>query len=232
LRIAGWYTAIVLVSLTMVCAAQQGGEAVPPPVNRLSTTGPIGPGAEWKPTQEFLAKANAACDKNKPAGDAECVMAQMSAAGAPPEAVHVTRILYQTLGTAAIVTDLKKVGLLLVNGDPKILDVNDLKALNRSEMETAPQFLAVKQRFPDADLWPGDHSGSMWPQTKPLPDGGIEFVIGYPILNGCPTCAHVGLALFGWDFDARGKFVKTTYIPLPPPPKKLRRGTVPPPPTP
>ena len=91
------------------------------------------------------------------------------------------------------------------------------------------QFQAVKQRDSNADVWPGDRSGTMWPVVTQFADGGIEIVIGYPILNGCQTCAHVGLALFGWDFDAKGKFVKTKYKPLPPPPKKLRPGTVPPP---
>ena len=250
LRKLAWFVAIALTSSAMVCAAQQSSETVPPPTNRLYTTGQIGPAAEWKPTQDFLARVDAACDKSQTADYDQCFMTQMSNAGASPEAVHITRILYQSLGEAAIVTGFKNVGpvdlarveyplrtndstgLLLVNGDPKVLDVDDLKKLDRAEMETAPQFQAVKQRYPNADVWPGDRSGSMWPQVTRLPDGGMEVVIGYPILNGCKTCAHVGLALFGWDFDAKGKFVKTRYIPLPPPPKKLRPGDVPPAPAP
>ncbi len=43
----------------------------------------------------------------------------------------------------------------------------------------------------------------------------------YPLLNGCHACARLGLARFGWDFDASGKFLRTTYIPTPPPPKLL-----------
>jgi hypothetical protein len=246
LRKLGWLMAMLLAGLTRVFAAQQSGEAVPPPTNRLYTTGQVGPAAEWKPTHDFLARVDAACDRSKTADYDQCFMAQMPNAGAPPEAAHITRILYQCLGTVAIVSGFKGVGpvdlarvdyplratnatgLLIVNGDPKVLDVDDLKKLDRGEMETTPEFQAVKQRYPDANVWPGDRSGAMWPVAKPLPDGGVEIVIGYPMLNGCQTCTHVGLALFGWDFDAKGKFVKTRYIPLPPPPKKERRGTMPP----
>jgi hypothetical protein len=229
----------------MCSAAQQGGEAVPPPANRGFTSEQIGPAADWKPTQDFLTRVYAACDKRAANYD-ECFMAHMSNAGAPPEVVHITRLLYRSRGEVAIVSDLQKagpvdmirvefplratdnLGLLLVNGDQKILDVDDMEKLNRGEMETAPHFQAVKQRYPRADVWPGDRSGVMWPAVSELPDGGTEIVIGYPILDGCQTCAHIGLAWFGWDFDAKGKFLKTRYIPVPPPPKKLQRETVPP----
>jgi len=245
LKKAGLFTAIALASSTIICAAQQSGKAVPPPSNRSYTTGELGPAAEWKATQDFLTRMYAACDK-KAADYDKCFMGQMSNAGAPPEVVHSTRMIYRSLGEVAIVTDFKSAGpvdmvriefplratdnagLLLVNGDPKVLDVDAMDKLNRREMEAAPHFQAVKQKYPNADVWPGDHGGAMWPQVTALPDSGIEIVIGYPILDGCPTCTHVGLALFGWDFDAKGKFVKTRYIPLPPPPKKLRRESVPP----
>jgi hypothetical protein len=248
LRKAGLFAAIALASLTNVCAAQQSGDT-PPPINQLYTTGQIGPAAVWKPTPDLLKRVYGVCDRGKGHDYDECFMAHMSSGGASPEAVHITRLMYKSLGEVAIVTDFKAAGpvdmarvefplratdnsgLLLVNGVPKVLDVDNLDRLNRGAMEVAPQFQAVKQRYPAANVWPGDRSGSMWPEVKPLPDGGTRIVIGYPILNGCQTCAHVGLALFGWDFDDKGKFVKTTYIPLPPPPKKLRRGEVPPAPT-
>ena len=88
---------------------------------------------------------DAACDKSQTADYDQCFMTQMSNAGALPEAVHITRILYQSLGEATIVTGFKNVGpvdlarveyplrtndstgLLLVNGDPKVLDVDDLE---------------------------------------------------------------------------------------------------------
>jgi hypothetical protein len=43
------------------------------------------------------------------------------------------------------------------------------------------------------------------------------------LINGCHACRRIGVARYGWDFDARGKFLKTVYIPTPPPPKLLKR---------
>ena len=121
-------------------------------------------------------------------------------------------------------------GLLLVNGDPAILDVDDLKQLDQAAMDQNPMYRAVKQKYTATTLFPGDRSGSMWPQVKPLPDGGQQFILGYPLMNGCHACANVGLALFSWDFDAKGKFVGTKYIATPPPPKLMRPNRVPQPP--
>ncbi len=251
MRKAGLFAAIALAGSTFVFAVQQSGESAPPlPANPVLTDGEIGPAAVWKPTQDALNRVYGVCDKGKGHGYDECFMAHMSNGGASPEAVHITQLMYKSLGEVAIVTDFKRVGpvdlarvqfplratdtagLLLVNGAPTVLDVDNLDRLNRGAMEVAPQFQAVKQRYPAANVWPGNRSGDIWPQVIQLPDGGEQIVIGYPILNGCQTCAHVGLALFVWDFDAKGKFVKTIYRPIPPPPKKERRGTGPPVPVP
>lgn len=211
----------------------------------------IGPSAVWQPPQDFTAKAHAACDKSNPPNYGECFIEQMSKSGAPADAVNFTRILYrQNDGQVGIMSDFHKVGpvdvarvlyplrandnygLLLVNGDPAVLDVDDLEKLDRAAMEQHPMYQAVKQKYAAMDIWPGDRSGTTWPQVKPLPDGGQQFILGYPLINGCHACAHVGLALFAWDFDSHGKFLSTRYIPTPPPPKQMRPGRVPPTPPP
>jgi hypothetical protein len=211
----------------------------------------IGSSAVWQPPQDFVAKAHAACDKSNPPNYAECFIDQMSKAGAPADAVSFTRMLYgQSDGQVGIMADFHKVGpvdvarvmyplrandnygLLLVNGDPAILDVDDLKKLDRASMEQNPLYLSVKQKYTGTDLWPGDRSGTTWPQVMPLPGGGEQFILGYPLLNGCHACAHVGLALFAWNFDSSGKFLGTKYIPKPPPPKLTRPNRVPPTPPP
>jgi hypothetical protein len=215
-------------------------------------SGKIGPSAVWQPPQDFIAKAHAACDQSNPPNYAECFIDQMSKLGAPADAVSFTRMLYkQSDGQVGIMTGFHQVGpvdearvmyplrandnygLLLVNGDPAILDVDDLKKLDRAGMEQYPLYQAVKQKYTKTDLWPGDRSGKMWPQTKPLPDGGLQFIIGYPLRNGCHACTPTGLARFSWDFDAKGKFLDTQYILTPPPPRVMRpsRTAEPPPPT-
>lgn len=203
----------------------------------------IGSSAVWQPPKDFITNAHTACDKSaNPAGVAECFIRQMSAAGAPADAVSFSRMLYkQTDGMVGIMTAFKKYGavdaaqvlyplrandnyaLLLVNGDPKILDVDDFKKLDHAAMEQNGFFQAIKKRFPQTDLWPGDHSASdPWPRVQPLTGGGTEFVVNYQLINGCHACQHVGIARFGWEFDASGKFLHTTFIPTPPPPKLTR----------
>jgi hypothetical protein len=197
----------------------------------------------WQPPKDFVTKAHTTCDQSaNPASFAECFVGQMSSAGAPADAVSFTRMLYkQSDGMVGIMTAFKKYGpvdaaqvlyplrandnyaLLLVNGDPKILDVDDLQKLNRTGMEQNAFYQAIKSKYPQTDLWPGDRSGSdPWPRMQSTADGGIELVVSYPLINGCHACQHVGVARFGWEFDARGKFVRATYIPTPPPPKLTR----------
>jgi len=235
------FAVLILASLAITHALPQGETIA------SQAPGKIGPAAVWQPPQDFIAKAHAACDKSNPPNYAECFIEQMSKSGAPAEAVSFTRLLYrQSDGQVGIMSDFHKVGpvdvarvmyplrandnygLLLVNGDPPVLDVDDLKKLDRAAMEQNPMYQAVKQKYSNTDLWPGDRSGTTWPQVKPLPDGGQQFILGYPLINGCHACAHVGLALFAWNFDSRGKFLGTGYIPMPPPPKLTRPGHVPP----
>jgi len=230
-------------------------EAVPPSwidwsarSMQAPSNGEIGASAVWQPSQDFLSKVHLVCEKGAgPASFTECFLNQIAAAGAPADAVSFTRMLYQQNGgMVGIMTALKKYGpvdaaqvfyplrandnygLLLVNGDPKILDVDDLQKLDRAAMEQNPMFQAVKQKFPQTDIWPGDRSSSApWPLVQPVPGGGTEFIVSYPLINGCHACRHVGLARFGWDFDASGKFLRTVYIPTPLPPKMLPRPRTP-----
>jgi hypothetical protein len=208
-----------------------------------STSGKIGPSAVWQVPPDFVNKAHATCDKTAgPANFGSCFINRVAASGAPAEAVSFTRMLFQqTNGDVGIMTAFKQFGpvdaaqvfyplrantnygLLLVNGDPPMLDVDDLQKLDRAAMEKNSLFQAVRQKYPKTDLWPADRSGAApWPRTEPLPNGGTEFIVTYALLDGCHACAHRGLARFGWDFDAKGKFVGTTYIPTPPPPKLTR----------
>jgi hypothetical protein len=111
-------------------------------------------------------------------------------------------------------------GLLLVDGRPLIVNVEDLKLLDRKTMEQSSQFQDLKNQFPKVDVWPGDRGGKSWPNSQTGPNGGIEFVVGYPMLNGCHACERAGLAIFPWNFDAQGKFLGTTFVGMTPPPSQ------------
>ena len=111
--------------------------------------------AVWQVTPSFLTTAHAVCDSHP--GDVDCLISQMSKAGAPPAAVSFTRELYkQSHGEVGIMTGFQAVGpvdiawityplrantnngLLLVNGKPLIVNVEELKLLDRlAELELA-----------------------------------------------------------------------------------------------
>ncbi len=203
-----------------------------------SKPGVIGSSAVWEPSASFLASASGACGNSSEGRKyADCFMAQMSKAGAPADAVGFTRELYQeNRGDVGVITSFSHVGpvdiawvlypshqpsnygLFLVNGDPKLVNAEDLKQLDEKAMRQSFQFQDVLNQFPKAGLWPGDRDGRTWPNSQPGPDGGLQFIVGYPLRNGCPTCAHAGTALFTWNFTADGKFTGTSFMGLTPPP--------------
>ncbi len=210
--------------------------------------GKITASAIWQPPQDFLGNAHAYCDKSMGAASyPECFMNRIAAAGAPAEAVAFTRMLYQQSGgQVGIMSAFKNFGvvdaaqvfyplrandnygLLLVNGDPRVLDVDDLQKLDKAAMEKDNMFQAVKRKYPNTDVWPGDRSAKdPWPRTQSLPGGGVEFIVTYPLINGCHACQSTGVARFGWDFDGKGKFLKTTFVPTPPPPRILPKPRTP-----
>lgn len=197
----------------------------------------IGESAVWQVSPQFLAIAHAACDKSSHPGVSECMIDQMEKAGAPTAAVSFTRELYkQSHGEFGIMTGFQNqstvafawvtyplrantnYGLLLVNGRPPIINVEDLKLLDRKTMEQSSQFQDLKNQFPKVDVWPGDRDGKIWPNSQAGPSGGIQFVVGYPLLNGCHACERAGFAIFTWNFDAQGKFLRTAFAGMTPPP--------------
>ncbi len=197
--------------------------------------GKIGASAVWPVSQKFLTAAHAACDNSSHPG-AECMIAQMTKAGASADAVSFTKELYnESHGEFGIMTGFQdegpvafgwityplrantNYGLVLVNGRPPMINVEDLKLLDRKTMEQSNGFQDLKQQFPKVDLWPGDRDGKLWPNSQTGPDGGIQFTVGYPLINGCHACARAGFAIFNWNFDAQGKFLGTAFMGLTPP---------------
>jgi hypothetical protein len=197
----------------------------------------IGSSAVWQVSPQFIASAPAACANSPHAKDGECLLDQMAKAGASSSAVGFTRELFkQSHGQFGIMTGFQNeglvafgwityplrantnYGLVLVNGEPPIIDVEDLKLLDRKTMEQSAQYQDLRIQFPKVDLWPGDRDGKIWPNSQAGPNGGIQFTVAYPLLNGCHACASAGAAIFNWNFDAQGKFLGTAFQGLTPPP--------------
>src|SRR5271165_2339340 len=119
-----------------------------------SRPGAIGPSAVWQIPGSFLSAAHAACDQSgDPRKVSDCFISQMAKAGAPADAVSFSRKLYkQNHGEFGIMSGFNKVGavdiawvmyplranpkygLFLVNGQPEIVNAEDLKLLDQKGM--------------------------------------------------------------------------------------------------
>lgn len=193
------------------------------------TPAKIGVSSVWQLPPQFMTAAHSACDQSR-TEYASCMISQMEKAGAPADAVQFSRELYKVshrefgvmtgfqdqgpLAFAWITYPLRantNYGLLLVNGKPRIINVEDLTLLDVKAMKHSPQFQYLKVQFPNIDLWPGDRDGKIWPNSQVGPDGEIQFTVSYPLRNGCHACAGAGDAIFDWNFDASGKFLGTSF---------------------
>jgi hypothetical protein len=224
----------VCLLLAVICLAEcLMAQSQPAPARHSSAK--IDASAVWQVTPQFLTTAHAACDGSSHI--VGCMIDQMSKAGPSASAVNFTRELYkQSHGDFGIMTGFQdqgpvafawityplrantNYGLLLVNGQPPIVNVEDLKLLDRKTMVKSAQFQDLKNQFPKVDVWPGDRDGKTWPNSQSGPNGGTQFVVGYPLINGCHACARAGLAIFTWNFDAQGKFLGTSFQGMTPAP--------------
>ena len=213
-------------------ASSQKPRAASGPLGRITAA------TVWHMPDTFLAAAHKACDNaSQPPSFAECFIHQMSTAGAPPNAVAFTRMLYkQSGGEVGIMTGFNPVGpvdvafvtyplrantnngILFVNGTPKIINAEDLKLLDQKDMQQSPQFQNTKSQFRNVAVWPGDRDGTTWPNSNPNSEGGVSFTLGYPLINGCHACARAGFAEFNWKFGPTGKFLGASFMGMTPPP--------------
>jgi hypothetical protein len=200
----------------------------------------IGPSAVWKLPDPLRTTILKKCgDATQPPSFAECFINQMQAGGAPAAAVAFTRELYKVSGgEVGLMYGFHKVGpvdiawvnyplrantndgLLFVNGQPRIINVEDLKLLDQTDMQQDPQFQDAKAQFPNIGVWPGDRDGTTWPNSQATANGGVQFTVGYPLINGCHACARAGFVLFNWNFGPQGKFLGTKFIGITPAPVK------------
>ena len=79
-------------------------------------------------------------------------------------------------------------------------------------MQQSFQFQDLLNQFPKAGVWPGDRDGQTWPNSQTGNKGGLQFVIGYPLRNGCCQLCSRRICLFTWNFSPSGKLMGTTFV--------------------
>lgn len=185
----------------------------------------------------FVANAESACGSSSTPQFGDCVAQQMSKAGASAASVNFTRELYkENHGEVGFMTSFQRgtpvdiawityswrpdhqYGLLLLNGQPRIVNVEDLAVLDLKTMQQSFQYKDLRNQFAKLTIFPGDRDGMTWPESQPGSNGGTQFVMSYRLRNGCATCANAGSAIFTWNFDKEGKFLGTSFMGMTSPP--------------
>lgn len=187
----------------------------------------IGPAAIWTNGEKKAKKAFQECASKQAPDFGECFVSLMQKHGASPQAVAFAKLTDNTGYLMALrkkgPVDIAYVaypfrantnyGYLLVNGDPRMVDVDNL-ALLKEELAKAPAYKKLVERYPNAAIWPEDRYSTKYPLVERLQDRGTRFVVRYRITDLCRACKEVGQAKFGFDFDGKGKFLGPKFLGL------------------
>ena len=191
---------------------------------------PFGPEAVFKPGPAFVPAAMRKCGAFRPPATGQCFIAQMLGAGASSQALAFARLLHARTGQVGYLREFREAGrvdvayvrhafraneldgVYLINGAPPLVDVDHLDLLDRAALARDTAYAALRQRYPEVNIFPADrfHTGS--PAVEALAGGGERFTVAYRLNNLCHACAQVGTARFGFDFDATGNFLGARLV--------------------
>jgi hypothetical protein len=176
----------------------------------------------WNPSSEVLSAIREKCGKGDPSDLNECFLTEMRAANASQQAVAFAKAnlenglfyarAFRKVGTVDIVyiqypfraNELD--GVLLVNGDPAIIDVDNERFVSQTNFSTDTIYEALAKKHPQISIWPGDRFHTNKPLVKGLRSGQQLFVVEYILRDGCHACAQIGTASLNFAFDKQGRF--------------------------
>src|SRR5271154_3301749 len=211
------------VLLAMVCAgssllaAQEPAKPAPHAVTRVSAV------AVWNAPADTLTAIRQKCGEADPTHIERCFLNEMKAAGASPEALEFAESLAASLGVVYLraFRHVERVdvayieyafraneleGVLLVNGTPSPIDVDDDRFTPDAEMRKNAAYAALTEQYPRISVWPGDRFDGKLPTVTSTGWGVQTFLVQYTLRDGCHACAVVGTATLGFNFDTQGNF--------------------------
>jgi predicted secreted protein len=191
--------------------------------------------AVWNPTQDQLSDIRRKCPEGDPAQHKACFLDAMKLAGASDEATaFVKEFAANGLAYVRAFRDTGRVdiayieylfrandldGVLLVNGTPPIIDVDDYKFLSQEDLRKNDDYAAVLQKYPNVGVFPVDRYHTELPVANVTPNGGQEFQVEYLLQDGCHACARIGTLIVAFDFDSSGRFTEVSALGVRPNPK-------------
>lgn len=198
----------------------------------------VGPEAIWEPKPADLQTMRAQC-QTELANYSGCLLSKLKAAAPLPAAsfmtwlnAHTNNVGWMTgfrktpgaVGIAYVVFPLRanqNQEWLIVNGQPPVIDVDDLQSLPKKEMERNAVYVSIKRASSNAILFPGDRGESAGPRIQQLSGDQVRLMIDY-YLQECHACARLGTARFGFDFSKDGKFLGARFVDVQPGPPASR----------
>jgi inhibitor of cysteine peptidase len=221
-QVAGSRIALLLSALFLVSFG--GGTAraqTPAPKPAVVSSSRVTAAAVWNPSADVLSSVRTKCEAD-PDKIETCFLGEMKSAGASAEAVAFARslsgtgVIYLRALRAVGRVDVAYIqyafraneldGVLLVNGSPSPIDVDDDSQYPQAELQKYPAYAALANQYPNISIWPGDRND---PQLPKLDSGGFgrqNFLVDYILRDGCHACATIGTATFAYAFDGDGKF--------------------------
>jgi inhibitor of cysteine peptidase len=189
----------------------------------------------WAPTPEQLSDIRRKCTEGDPAQHEACFLDAMKSAGASDEAMaFVKEFAANGLAYVRAFRDTGRVdiayieylfrandldGVLLVNGTPPIIDVDDYKFLSQEDLRKNDDYAALLQKYPNVNVFPADRYQTELPVATSAANGGQEFQVEYFLQDGCHACARIGTLVVAFDFDSSGRFTEVSAFGVRPNPK-------------
>jgi predicted secreted protein len=230
----------IFTALALCCATFGGFVPLAPPLVHAApaadSTTRITAKSVWTPTPDQLSDIRRKCTEGDPAQHEACFLDAMKTAGASDEAMAFVKAFAAGDGLAYIraFRDTGRVdiayieylfrandldGILLVNGVPSIIDVDDYKFLSQEDLRKNDDYAAVLQKYPNVGVFPVDRYHTELPVANVTPNGGQEFQVEYLLQDGCHACARIGTLIVAFDFDSSGRFTEVSALGVRPNPK-------------
>src|SRR6201984_2678684 len=156
--------------------------------------------AVWNPASDVLPDIRRKCTEGDPAQHEACFLNAMKSAGASDEAMaFVKEFAANGLAYVRAFRDTGRVdiayieylfrandldGLLLVNGTPPIIAVDDHKFLSQEDLRKDDDYAALLQKNPKVSVFPADRYHTELPMATSAPNGGQEFQVEYLLQDG------------------------------------------------
>jgi predicted secreted protein len=203
-------------------AALKAASQDKPAARRITST------AVWNPEPGALDEIRRKCVEGNPAQHEACFVDAMKSAGASEEAVAFVKEFAPGNGLAYIrafrdtgLVDVAYIeylyraneldGVLLVNGTPPMINVDDDKLVSQEDFRGNATAVALREDHPRISMWPGDRYHTDWPKAISSSTGD-KFEVSYLLLDGCHACAGIGTAIMAFNFDSSGRFTGAHLI--------------------